>query len=61
MKQKRDEKGRFIKEGTDKVLFKLYLDYEDRDLLREEALKRQTTITEILRNLIKEFFKLKKR
>jgi len=54
MVKKRNKKtGRWINELADPALVAFYLEAYDRDWLREEALKRKTTLSDIIRNAIR--------
>jgi hypothetical protein len=50
---KKNKKGQWIKEMNEPVLMSFFIEYTDRDWLREQALKRKLTISDIIRNAIK--------
>ena len=53
----RNKKGQWLKEINDPILMSFYIEYKDRDWLREQALKRKTTMGAIIRAWIKRFKK----
>ena len=53
----RNKKGQWIKEISDPVLMSFYVEYADRDWLRDQALKRKITMGAIIRSWIRRFKK----
>ena len=54
---KHNAQGRFETEFDDKALLKFYVEYADKSILREEALKRRISLSDLCRNAISHFIK----